>query len=50
MRAHVVTSRIMGFIVTSVPVALKMDALTHPEVKCSVKLSFKPQENAVPPR
>ena len=25
-------------------------SLTHPEVKCSVKLSFKPQENTVPLR
>ena len=25
-------------------------SLTHPEVECSVKLSFKPQENAVPLR
>ena len=42
----------MGFINTSVLVALRMDVcfLTHTEVKCSVKLSFKPQENAVPLR
>ena len=28
-RAHVATSRIMGFIVTSVPAVLKMDVLLH---------------------